>query len=402
MAIELAQDLAIEVGAWGPLRCEDFVLPPRRRKSKGTVKFVEVVEVLQGKDCSGKFQLQTTTINDMGHGFSPRRCPDDHREGERNPRQYESASSSSLGTPSSTHFLDRRLSQKVPGYIHHLQHLWRDNLLRLPEGQPYKVRTWYLHHVHQRVWKVPREVTLSMQPEGWHDALLTEWRDQLHNDAVLNIAVVFPEIRALRGTSPAHADLILTQGDAEQAGGITTVFPPLAGAPDSYTWATSLPRHVSGLSILSAASADAILQSHACDLFHGGANIPISNVPTHWMQNGHSFVAVFQDLQGARAIGNPDSASSSHIDVSIEESATQLSPESREGEDPYESAEESSLIEGSSFDEEDLKGLHVFGLMQPMRHCFVRWTTYTNILLDVLREVGLHRDLAIGCTSSFD
>ena len=64
-----------------------------------------------------------------------------------------------------------------------------------------------------------------MQPEGWHGALITAWRDQLHNDAVLNIAVVFPELRALRGTPPVHADLILTQGGPEQAGGITTVFP---------------------------------------------------------------------------------------------------------------------------------------------------------------------------------
>ena len=210
MAIELAQDLAIEVGAWGPLRCEDFVLPPRRQKSKGTVKFEEVVEVLQGKDFSGKFHLQTTTINDLCHGFSPRRCPDDHRNDGCSPRQHESASSSSLGTASTTHFLDRRLSLDVPGYIHHLQHLWRDNLLRLPEGQPYNVRTWYLHHVHQRVWTVPREVILSMQPEGWHGALITAWRDQLHNDAVLNIAVVFPELRALRGTPPVHADLMQT------------------------------------------------------------------------------------------------------------------------------------------------------------------------------------------------
>ena len=174
------------------------------------------------------------------------------------------------------------------------------------------------------------------------------------------------------------------------------MFPPTADAQGSYTWATSLSRHVSGLEILRAANAETILQSHACDLFHGGVNIPIGHEPAHWMQNGHSFVAVFQDLQGARGFRNAHSASSSHNDVSIEETTTQLSPDSNDADEPEESAEESSQLAGSSFDEEDLKGLHVFGLMQPARHCFVRWTTYTNILLDVLREVGLHRDLAIG------
>ena len=394
-AIESAQDLAIEVGAWGPLRCENFVLPPRHRKAKAAVSFADVVEVLQGEDCSGKFLVQTAAINDFGDGLFPRLCPGDTVARRHCSSNQASASSSTPSLPAS-HFLDRRLSQDVPGYIHHLQHLWRDSLLRQPDGQPYVLRTWYLHHIHQRVWTTPREVSLPLNHEVWHTTILNAWRDQLHNDEALSIAVVFPEVRALRGVAPTHADLVLTQGSSERAGGITTVFPPTDDAQASYTWATSLSRHVSGLEILTAVNADAILQSHACDLFHGGLSIPTTSTPSHWMQNGHSFVAVFQDLQGARDAHVAEAVAHSSMSSSAVEAVLHHSSPSEEVAEHDEPAEESSPLASSSFDEEDLRGLHVFGLAQPAYHCFVRWTTYTNILLDVLRVVGLHRDLAIG------
>lgn len=47
---------------------------------------------------------------------------------------------------------------------------------------------------------------------NWHQNLPLNWRDHLHNDEVLNVAVVFPEVHALQAQLlPAHADLILTQ-----------------------------------------------------------------------------------------------------------------------------------------------------------------------------------------------
>ena len=396
MAIESAQDLAMEVGAWGPLRCEDFVLPSSSKKPKGKIRFADTVDVLVGQDVSGEFHIQKTLTNDLKHvhgPLGPNLCPGG-QPGESSGSVHQGpAASSSTGRSSNTHFLDRRLPQGLPGYVHHLQQLWRDSLLRVPDGQAYTVRTWYLHHVHQRVWTVPRAIQLPADPMAWHHELLTAWRDQLHNDEVLNIAVVFPEVRALQGVLPAHADLILVQGDHAQAGGVTTVFPPAADAHGSYTWATSLPRHVSGMDILTAANADVILQSHACDLFHGGVVIPTTNVPTHWMQNGHSFVAVFQDLHGDTTSRLPTSTATTEATEGTghfaADPATSLVHDA-------EQAEESSPVESSSFDEEELRGLHIFGLHQPHRHCFVRWTTYTNILLDVLRDVGLHRDLAIG------
>ena len=393
MAIEAAHDLAIEVGAWGPLRCDDFALPSPSKQSKGQIRFADMVEVLVEDAVSGEFHTQTDLPNDLLMIHGPQFCPSSVPDVARGPESHGPAASSSTGQSSATHFLDRRLPNDLPGYVHHLQHLWRDNLLRVPDGQAYKVRTWYLHHVHQRIWTVPREIQLPDNPGGWHHELLTAWRDQLHNDEVLNVAVVFPEVRALQGVLPAHADLLLVQGDPAHAGGVTTVFPPTADAQGSYTWATSLPRHVSGVDILTAVNADVTLQSHGCDLFHGGVVIPTTSVPSHWMQNGHSFVAVFQDLHG-----DAGNRLSSVIDTT--DTTGRVGRAVNDNEDfnapDAEQAEESSPVASSSFEEEDLRGLHILGLQQPARHCFVRWTTYNCILLDVLRDVGLHRDLAIG------
>ena len=109
---------------------------------------------------------------------------------------------------------------------------------------------------------------------------------------------MFPALRALQHTHPVHADLILVQGGLNYCGGLTTVFPPGAHADTSYTWAASYPRHVGGVGILAGVDAENYLQAHVCDVFHGGITIPTTNAPSHWMSNGHSFVAVFQGMQG--------------------------------------------------------------------------------------------------------
>ena len=123
------------------------------------------------------------------------------------------------------------------------------------------------------------------------------------------------------------------------------------------------------------------------------------------MMNGHSFVAVFQDLTGAPGIDDiamqsePTGASQPHAADTV----PPVPPDPEDSDDPaephfeaHESEEESTTPSSSSFDEEDLQGLQVFGLAQRAHHCFVRWTTYTGVLLDVLVSIGLHRDFAIG------
>ena len=112
----------------------------------------------------------------------------------------------------------------LPPYVHHLQSKWRESGTSPVTPERYRLRTWYIHHVHNPTWKIPRLVELHTDPLQWHHDILQQWRDQLHSDAVLNIAVVFPEVRALR-QAQVHADVILIQGAHDRSGGLTTVFP---------------------------------------------------------------------------------------------------------------------------------------------------------------------------------
>ena len=388
-AIESASDLAYAVGAPGEIKIDEVLFCKTARSCKA-VRFHPDVEVFQGKDSEREFLTRHVGLNDVQWPMAPQTCPS--RDG--NARQgCPTEPSASAGSASGRHFLDRRLPADVPSYIHHLQHLWRDDLCRLPLDQPYQVRTWYIHHEHQQQWKIPR----PGDGTSWHRLILERWRDQIHNDAVLNIAVVFPQLRTAPEAMPVHADLILVQGSHAFCGGITTVYPPDDDTGQGYTWAASYPRHVGGVGILVGVDAGELLQTHACDIFHAGTHIPTTTAPTHWMANGHSFIAVFQDLQGLRPavvapavpVATPDAVSNE-----AEEAFSGSSPEI--GAPSPEEAEESLPLTDSSFDEEELQGVHIFQLGRPVHHAFLRWRTYNLILFDMLHAVGLHRDLAVG------
>ena len=394
-AIESASDLAHSLGIYAPVRVDEIVFVKAPSCPK-TVRFDANVLVFQGKD-DGKFRPHWTGLNDCiqnkGYVESPASAASQQVPGS--PRQVASA-----GSPNSLHFLDRRLPAEIPGYIHHLQHLWRDELARVPTGQPYRLRSWYIHHVHQQVWKRPRLLDLFGDGTFWHRDLLAHWRDQLHHDEVLNVAVVFPAPRALQQAQPVHADVILVQGSPNFCGGLTTVFPPGADAETSYTWAASYPRHVGGVGILVGVEAEQYLQAHACDVFHGGIHIPTTTAPSHWMSNGHSFVAIFQDLHGGAGLeallSPPPSTRAAAVDSVPPSSSVPASQPHGIVEELSEEAEESSPLAESSFDEEELQGVQVYQLGRPMHHCFLRWRTYNVILFDLLHSIGLHRDLAVG------
>ena len=300
-AIEKATELAYELGEPDAIVVSTFALPRREKPVRPLrrISFNENVQVFQGKGQISEFQAEWTYLVDSDSSLAAITVPVDppghHHHGHAQGSSTPSASSRS----DLPHILDRRLPHDLPGYVHHLQQFWRDEYIRLQVDEPYHVRTWYLHHVHDRICKIPRIVRLAQDARLWHDALLRAWRDLLHNDEVLNIAVAFPRIR----TGPneiTHADLLLTQGDHQECGGIVTVYPPGQDDQLHYVCAASLPRHVSGVNILAGVEADDLLRSHACDLFHGGTPIPVTTMPTHHMANGHSFVAVFQDLTEGR------------------------------------------------------------------------------------------------------
>ena len=226
-AIEKASELAMEVGTSCKLKIECFSLPKRRHFADRIVRFQDQVQVFEAAEVKKEFHTfkaydyqglhrppswslpRAMTIGDTGSSGSR-----DHRTGEQEEQ-----------TPH--HFLHRRLPDDVPNYIHHLQHLWRERHVRILDGEYYRLRTWYIHHQHVRQWKRPRIVELEGDGTTWHGDVLQAWRDQLYNDEVLNIAVVYPEVRAQtdRPVIP-HADLILVQGGFDRCGGITTVYHP--------------------------------------------------------------------------------------------------------------------------------------------------------------------------------
>jgi len=399
-AIEKATELAYELGEPDAIVVSTFALPRREKPVRPLrrISFNENVQVFQGKGQISEFQAEWTYLVDSDSSLAAITVPVDppghHHHGHAQGSSTPSASSRS----DLPHILDRRLPHDLPGYVHHLQQFWRDEYIRLQVDEPYHVRTWYLHHVHDRICKIPRIVRLAQDARLWHDALLRAWRDLLHNDEVLNIAVAFPRIR----TGPneiTHADLLLTQGDHQECGGIVTVYPPGQDDQLHYVCAASLPRHVSGVNILAGVEADDLLRSHACDLFHGGTPIPVTTMPTHHMANGHSFVAVFQDLtegRHGRGLHQDDPRAASTVTTDHDQSGEIPNDVQEEMSAAAEDAEESPAVQSSSFDEEELQGLQIFGLNRSPHHCFVRWRTYNVILFDILQNIGLHRDLAVG------
>eukprot|EP00435_Cladocopium_sp_Y103_P051570 s1196_g16.t1 len=398
-AIEHATDLAFEMGSDEAIQVDVISLPLRRKSTARKVGFAERVQVYHGDEDIGKFQpindLQTFHVNrDHCSSFGqlrdavPHQCPGHPVHGDTGGSLPVTDGTSGAGQTNTHHFLDRALSPDIPNYIHHLQHLWRERDERIADDEVYNIRTWYVRSHDVPQWKIPRRCEVEGDGTTWHQDVLSAWRDVLLNHQRLTIAVVHPALRLPSPSHPIHADLVLVQGDPEWCGGLITVYPPNADDAARYTWAATLPRHLSGHDILRGADALHWIAHHPCQIYHDWQLIPVDDVPRHWMLNGHSFVVIFQD---ARA--DPSAASSStpvvahvHDQVLQEETPEE---EAAPSETSFEQATGSHL-------EEDLHGLQIFGLGREPHHCFVRWATYNAILFDVLSSIGISSDQAVG------
>ena len=159
-AIDQAADLALELGEPSHIVVTNFALPSSKRMSmrSKSVSFAEHVQVFPGKDVVQKFHAEWTCLNDRDQDADAVGVP--HYVYGR--QAATEATGSSAPDPSSpapvSHILDRRLPNNLARYIHHLQQLWRDDHIRVQPGEHYSLRTWFIHHVHQRCWKVLRVV----------------------------------------------------------------------------------------------------------------------------------------------------------------------------------------------------------------------------------------------------
>ena len=393
-AIDQASELALEIGSPDKLKVEYIQLPKRRHFAGRIVRFQEQVQVFEGEDIENEFHTSQVPV----------------RQGPRLPMKWHLPKEMMLGDTGSSsardtgahdgsgsgpdyHFLDRNLPFDTPNYIHHLQYLWRERHMRVEEGEYYRLRTWYIHHLHVRQWKRPRLVELEGDGATWHRDVLQAWRDQLHNDEVLNIAVVFPEVRAPsdRRVLP-HADLILVQGGQERCGGLATVYLPDHSNEDHYTWAVSYARHLSGVEIIQGVEADQFSQTHEIRIYHDWTPIPVTLTPTHWMLNGHSFVIVVRDAQDTA--GASSSAQQVHAGQDLAEA--QDDPQVEQGAQLESAEEESATTDEEIPPIDQLQGVQVFGLERHPHHCFVHWLSYNTILFEVLRATGIPRDAVVG------
>eukprot|EP00435_Cladocopium_sp_Y103_P067557 s39_g30.t1 len=381
----------------------------RRRQHDRRVAFADQVQVHGTDEDIEQFQL----LND--HEFAenknrdpyhfqgqrrvagPQQHPQSHPSGDTGGSLSDTSGTRRAGGDATHHFLDRALTSDIPNYIHHLQHLWRERDARVDDAEGYQLRTWYVRSPDVPQWKRPRRCEVEGDGSHWHHDILSSWRDILLNHQRLIIAVVHPSLRMPRSAPPPHADLILVQGDPDWCGGLITVYPPNADDDARYTWAATLPRHLSGHDILRGADALGWIAEYPCQIYHDWQQIPVDDVPRHWMLNGHSFVVIFQSSSA-----EPSAASSTvpvtHANTQLDSQAADCQEEPEE-EEPEEEATPSATSpehDTAYQDEEDLHGLQVFSLSHEPHHCFVRWTTYNTILFDTLSSIGLSSDQAVG------
>eukprot|EP00435_Cladocopium_sp_Y103_P044797 s189_g12.t1 len=401
-AVENATDLAYELGTAADIKVESFCLPAHKSSKTKSVRFDRQVQLHDGYATETKFlplsDFETSipyfNVNHdevcpdgqyRGLTSHPRiqQCPPGDTGGSHSRDRGDWSTTSSPRHPH--HFLDRRLPDDLPPYLHHLQNLWRERGDRV-EDDYYRLRTWYVRHPDVPQCRRPRIAEVEGDGSTWHRDILEAWRDQLQNHARLTIAVAFPSIRMRGDERATHADLLLVQGDPDFCGGLTTVYPPNAADDQGYTWAVVYPRHLSGLDIITGVDAAHWVATHQCEVYHDWTQIPTDATPNHWMVNGHAFVVIFQAPSGA-------SASSTQP---LDDHQALQQPEEEPPDHDQELDEESPCVSDHSVDEESLQGLQAYGLHQPQHHCFVRWATYNSVLFDLIQSLGLHRDAVVG------
>eukprot|EP00435_Cladocopium_sp_Y103_P012460 s1027_g3.t1 len=266
-----------------------------------------------------------------------------------------------------------------------------------------RIRTWYLHHAHHRRMTLSRTLEFYEDWRHWEPDILTSWRDFLQANEETEVTLVFPD--PFRGylRQTFHADLIISQGTwlPSLPGLVTIHYRGRQSAPYSWAVAASFNLRVSGFEIATAAGVLHWCQSpdHQCWLSFAGTAIPFDPTLRHRMRAGHSFVVTIEPSSAA-ATGStgsrpfPTEAScSSHAEHDQVGPHQSTSPDYDDQNDLHDDGPPSpdpplpDDVSDSSLHSND-KGVLIYGLHAPERHCFVTWTTYMSILDGIVH--GLH------------
>ena len=251
----------------------------------------------------------------------------------------------------------------------------------LDEDGTFYLRTWFINHHSLQVNFHPRTVELQEDWRRWERDILDSWRDHIQGAEAIYFHLVRPDPDRSYMRRPAHADVILTQGnEAPRRAGLTTVhYHGDRVTPHSYAVAISFDLQVSGWEI--AGMADALqwctAPGHTCATWHGWTPIPFSQDRVHVMQSGHSFVITVSMIP-AQSSTTPLTMTE-NLDFELEDQAD-LDVTSQ-----HEEATQTA-------DPEHEIGVHVYRLHEPNGHCFVSWESYRTILLDVINCLQLQRN----------
>ena len=261
-----------------------------------------------------------------------------------------------------------------------------------------RLRTWYLHHDNYHVNFHARTVELEEDWRRWETDINGSWRSHLHPGASIFFHLAIPDPYRGYLRRRVHGDIIITQGNdlPRRAGLVTVHYHGRDLAHHSYAVACSLELTISGLRITEMSDADqwCLREHHSCSIAHGWNRIPFDHRPVHQMQNGHSFVITVTESnehRGHRNAIDPHQAGlpvtvTAQGDLDYEEQA----PDQHRSRSPS-----YGDSDGHSAADEEV-GVHIYRLERPEGHCFLSWSSYGHILLDLTRCLDLRRNDVIG------
>eukprot|EP00435_Cladocopium_sp_Y103_P061146 s257_g22.t1 len=274
-----------------------------------------------------------------------------------------------------------------------------------------RIRSWYLHHSSHRRMTLSRTLEFYEDWRHWEPDILNSWRDFVTANEETEITLVVPD--PFRGylRQIFHADLIISQGTwlPSLPGLVTIHYRGRQSAPHSWAVAASFNMRVSGFEIATAAGVLHWCQSpdHQCWISFAGTAIPLDPTLRHRMRAGHSFVVTIEpapvDATGSSSSRPPPSTAPclATADGDLCGYQQPTSPDYEDQPDLHDDGPPSpdpppdDDASPSSLHSTD-KGVLVYGLHVPERHCFVTWTTYMAILDGIVH--GLHlRKATVRC-----
>ena len=255
------------------------------------------------------------------------------------------------------------------------------------------VRSWFLHHVHQRFCHTSRVLELDGHWVNWARDLAAGWTDLVRPDEALVFFICHPDPpRAVRIGQELIFDMILVQGIEfpAWAGLVTVIRADDVAARADYALAASMPRFVSGHHV--AATANQIQQCHlrGCRIRQGRNILPFNYDPVHEMTNGDTFTLTPDRSQPASLGQSAAQSTGNQLDYDEEthEEGTAIEVEG----DENQSDDSHSLASDATWSQ----AAHIYRLGHLAIFGYLDWRTYHTALRDAIQLSRIPRQSCVG------